>query len=167
MGPGLAEALVVFSFLAFVAFLIWNRTRSNLERRRLELDAQTRMLEKIGPGQVLTDFLKTQEGKQFFDQLTASGSASTGGKDTRTRILVLTTLGLVALCAGFFFIMAVAIPNLLSPGPAPAGARLVTFVPVFLLSGAGVGALIAAWFMHRLSKKWGMLEPREPDATAK
>jgi hypothetical protein len=165
-GEGLAEALVVFSVLAFFAFLIWNRTRSNLDRRRLELDAQTRMLEKIGPGQALTDFLKTEEGKQFFHRLTA-GSASIGGKDTRTQIFVLTTLGLVALGAGFFFIMAVSLPSTLTPGTAPVGARVLAYVPVFLLSGAGVGALIAAWLMTRLSKKWGMLEPEKPYATTK
>ena len=168
MGAPLAEAWVFFSILAFMAFLIWNRSRVTLERRRLELDAQTRMLERIGPGQALTDFLQTHEGKQFFAQLTVSGSTSTGSKDTRTRIFVLTTLGLIAMFAGFFLVMGFLIPSFLSRVPgSPAGGGFMTVLPVFVLSGAGAGALIAAWLMHRLSKKWGMLESKALDAGAK
>lgn len=167
MGANLAESLVVFSILAFVAFLIWNRARSNLESRRLQLEAQAQILEKIGSGQALTDFLKTGEGKVFFNQLTAPQSAPTRSKDTRTQILVLTTLGLIALCAGFFFVMAVSIPASVAGDPTlPGAARFVAFLPVFLLAGAGVGALLAAWIMYRLSKKWGMLKAEELHETA-
>jgi sterol desaturase/sphingolipid hydroxylase (fatty acid hydroxylase superfamily) len=162
MGANLAESLVVFSILAFVAFLIWNRTRANLERQRLQLDTQAQILDRIGPGQALTDFLKTAEGKQFFDRLTTPQAAPTRSKDVRTRILVLTTLGLIALFAGFFFVMAVLIPNLLVQDSTLQGSeRLMAFVPVIFLTGGGVGALLAAWIMHRLSKKWGMLGAEE------
>ena len=154
--------LIVASVLAFVAFLIWNRTRATAEHRRLQFDAQTRMLERIGPGQALTDFLQTEEGQRFFGQLT---SEPTPRKDTRTRILVLTTLGLIALFAGFFFVNAALLPTLLVAEPTvPVDAIVITALPAFLLTGAGVGALVAAWLMHRLSKKWGMFEARAPHA---
>jgi hypothetical protein len=150
----LGAPLVVASVLAFVAFLIWNTTRANLERRRLQLDAQGRVLEKIGSGQALADFLKTEEGRRFFEQLAAP--QSTPGKDTRRRILVLTTLGLIALFGGLVFVNAALIPNLLVQEPSiPADLVVFGALPAFLLTGAGVGALVAAWFMHRLSKKWG------------
>jgi hypothetical protein len=157
------SALIAFSILAFVAFLIWNRTRGDLERRKLEADVHARMLDKLGPGQVLTDFLKTSEGKQFFAQLTASPLAPTRSNDAaHKRILVLTTLGLIALFAGFVFIMGVLIPTQLSQGPGASGREsLFALLPVLLLTGAGAGALVAAWIMHRLSKKWGMLEADE------
>jgi hypothetical protein len=152
MGP----AVIVASVLAFVAFLIWNGTRASLERRRLQLDAQGRMLEKIGSGQALTDFLKTAEGQKFF---ASPGQAS----DARSRILVLTTLGLIALFGGFVFVNAVLLPNLLSREPSMPADMAVAALPAALLAGAGVGALVAAWLMHRLSKKWGMLQaPSSP-----
>ena len=160
-------ALIVFSILAFAAFFIWNRTRDNLERRRLELDAQEKMLERIGPGEALTEFLRTDEGKRFFDQLTASQSAPTRSKDPRRTILVLTTLGLIALLGGVFMVNAVLIPNLLVADPEISLDVLpLVASPAILLTGAGVGALLAAWIMHRLSKKWGMLEAQEPDESA-
>jgi hypothetical protein len=154
----LANALIIFSILAFIAFLIWNRTRGALERRRLELDAQSKMLDKIGPGQALTSFLTTLEGQRFLDRLTAPEPAPDRSRDAHRRVLVLVVLGLIALFAGVFFVMAVLMPQLLSGDPA--GARLVPFVPVFVLTGAGAGALVGAWIMHRYLKKWGMLEPR-------
>ena len=43
---GIGAPLVVFSVLAFVAL---NRTRTHLEQQSLALDAQARMLERIGP----------------------------------------------------------------------------------------------------------------------
>jgi hypothetical protein len=154
---GLAAPLIVVSVLAFVAFLIWNGTRANLERRRLQLDAQGRMLDRIGSGQALTDFLKTAEGQRFF------ASPPTQTRDTRSRILVLTTLGLIALFGGFVFVNAALLPNMLSQDPSiPADLIAFGALPAFLLTGAGVGALVAAWLMHRLSKKWGMLEARSP-----
>jgi hypothetical protein len=156
--------LIIASILAFVAFLIWNRTRANLEQRKLRFDAQARMLERIGPGQALTEFLQTAEGKRFFSELT---SEPTPSKDMRTRIFMLTTLGLIALFAGFIFVNAALLPALLSQDPSiPADVVAITALPAFLLAGGGIGALVAAWLVHRLSKKWGMLAARAAHETA-
>jgi hypothetical protein len=156
--------VIVLSVLAFVAFYIWNRTKDNLERRRLQLDMQEKMLERIGPGEALTEFLRTEEGRRFFDQLTAEPIRS---KDTRIRVLALTTLGLIALFGGLFFVNAALIPNMLVGEPEIPTDLVVLFaLPAFLLTGAGVGALVAAWIMHRLSKRWGMLEARGGEAMA-
>lgn len=152
-------AAIIFAILAFVAFLIWHRARSDLERRRLRLEVQAQVLEKIGPGQALTDFLRTDEGRRLLEPWAAAGSVADRSKDARRRILVLTTLGFIALFAGFFFVMGVLLPTLLSEDPSsPATVGLLAVLPVLLLAGAGVGALLAAWLMHRLSKKWGMLD---------
>lgn len=159
--------LIITAVLTFVAFFIWNRTRDSLERRRLELDAQDKLLERIGPGEALTEFLTTDEGRRFLDQLTASQSAPTRSKDPRKGVLILTTLGLVALFGGFFMVNALLIPNLLVDDPEITLDVLpIVASPAILLTGAGIGALIAAWIMHRLSKKWGMLEAQEPEVTA-
>src|SRR5690606_29494490 len=99
MEPAMEAALIVFSVLVFVAFLIWNRTKDNLERRRLQLQVQEKMLDRIGPGEALTDFLQTDEGKWFVSQLTAEPARS---KDTRMQVLTLITLGLIALFGGLF-----------------------------------------------------------------
>ena len=157
MYVNLGGALIVFSILAFVAFLVWNRSRANSERRRLEFEAQARLLEKIGPGTALTEFLGTDTGKRLFGSLSTVPTKPAAGADLRWPFLILTTLGIVALFAGFFFMMAVLIPTHIVGGVAPfGGARLLAALPVLLLTGAGVGALVAAWFMHRMSKKWGM-----------
>ena len=118
------------------------------------------MLERIGPGQALTEFLQTEAGKQFLTQLTTEQMPH---KDTRTRIFVLTTLGLIALFAGVFFVNAALLPTLFVAEPSiPGDLVALAALPAFLLTGAGVGALVAAWFMHRLSKKWGTLEVAAP-----
>jgi hypothetical protein len=153
----LAAPLLVAAILAFVAFLIWNGTRAGLERRRLQIDAQARLLDKVGSGPELTEFLKTTEGQRFVSQL---ASPEPRAKDARGRILMLTTLGLVALFGGFVFVNAALIPSLLSDEASiPIDLIALGALPAFLLVGGGVGALVAAWIMHRLSKKWGMLDP--------
>ena len=163
----MAASLIVFSVLAFVAFLLWNASRVKLERQRLELDAQAKMLDRIGPGQPLTDFLKTDEGKRFVDRLTATPSEAARSKETRSRILLLTTLGIITLCAGFVFVMAVAIPTQLTANPLQTNSvRLVAFLPLAVLIGAGVGALVAAWVMHRLSRRWETSGTRGAEANA-
>lgn len=155
--------LIVFSVLVFVAFLIWNRTKDQLERRRLQLAAQERMLDKIGPGEALTDFLRTDEGRWFVSQLTAEPVRS---KDMRTRVLALTTLGLVALFGGMFFVNAALLPNVLVAEPEiPIDLVALFSLPAFLLTGAGIGALVAAWIMRRLTKRWGMLDVQSSDGT--
>lgn len=155
--------LIVFSVLLFVAFLIWNRTKDQLERRRLQLSVQEKMLDKIGPGEALTDFLQTDEGRWFVSQLTAEPIRS---KDMRTRVLALTTLGLVALFGGMFFVNAALLPNVLVAEPEiPIDLVALFSLPAFLLTGAGIGALVAAWLMRRLSKRWGMLDVQGPDGS--
>ena len=161
-----ANSIIVFSVFAFVAFLIWNGGRIRLEGRRLQHEAQAQLLEKIGSGQALTEFLQTDEGKRYLDQLTRPPSAPARNQGSQTRILVLTTLGLIALFAGFFFMMAFSIPTVVTADSGSLGAaRFVAYVPALLLTGGGIGALIAAVIMHRLSKKWGMLEANGPEET--
>jgi len=159
MGAGLS----IFSIFAFIAFLIWNRGRADLDRRRLRLDAQSRILEKLGPGQALTDFLATEDGKRFFSEWVTPEAAANSG-DARWKIIALASLGVIALFAGFAFLMGVAIPTALSGGPGLSRAGWLEMLPVLLLSGAGVGALVAAWIMYRLSKKWGMLGKTDSEA---
>jgi hypothetical protein len=110
--------------------------------------------------------VKTNQGKLFFGQSTGQQSAPSWSKDTYTQILVLTTLGLIAVCAGLSFVLAVSIVMALADNPITPGARFVAFLPVFLLTGSGVGALLAAWVMNRLSKKWGMLHDHCADQGA-
>lgn len=154
------QAVIVFSILAFVGFVIWIRTRDRLERRRLELEAQDKVLERIGPGDALTEFLRTAEGRRFFDRLAAPQSVPPGKKDPRTAVIILSTLGLIALFAGLFVVSALLIPNLLVTDPEISIDVLpLVASPAVLLTGGGIGALIAAWIMRRLTKRWGM-----PDA---
>jgi hypothetical protein len=161
----MAESLIVFAVLAFIAFLIWNASRVNLERQKLDLDAQAKVLEKIGPGQPLTEFLKTGEGKRFVERLTATRSPATQSRETRTKILLLAALGIIMVCAAFVFLMSVAIPSfVMSTDPAQTNSvRLVALLPLTVLIGAGVGALLAAWVMHRLSRKWETADARKLD----
>ena len=71
----MSAGLVVAAVLAFIAFLIWNRTRTTLERQRLQLDAQTRMLDRVGSGPALAEFLKTDEGQRFLKQIAPARAA--------------------------------------------------------------------------------------------
>lgn len=142
--------LVLTAILAFIAFLIWINRRSGIERRRLELDAQAKILESIGPGEALTEFLRTDEGRHFVERITAEPS---GSEDTGKRVFLLTTLGCVALFGGIVFLNGVVLPNALTEDPEiPLDLVLLFSTPVFLLMGGGIGALIAAWMMRRSSR---------------
>lgn len=159
--------LIVFSVLAFVAFFIWNRTKDNRERRRLQLDAQARILERIGPGEALTEFLKTDEGQRFFNELTASRSEPAQSRDPRTRVFVLTAFGLIALFGGIVVVSALLIPNLLADEPEiPIEVLALISAPAFLLTGGGIGAVVAARIVHRLSERRELRDVQGVERTA-
>ena len=109
-----SAGLIVAAVLAFIAFLIWNRTRTTLERQRMQLNAQTRMLDRVGSGPALAEFLKTDEGQRFLKQI---APPEPQGKDARGRIFMLTTLGLVALFGGFLLVNGALLPTLLAEEP--------------------------------------------------
>ena len=59
------------------------------------------------------------------------------------------------------------IPNLIVADPEISLDVLpIVAAPAILLTGAGIGALIAAWVMHRLAKNWGMLKAQGSEVSA-
>lgn len=55
--------------LGFIAFLMWHTSRERFEKRRLRLEEQSRVLDRLGSGAEIAEFLKTDQGRQFLDRL--------------------------------------------------------------------------------------------------
>jgi hypothetical protein len=153
----LAAALIMLFILSFVAFIVFHKHHGRLERRRLELDVQARILDRIGTGEALTAFLQTEEGKALLrspDNVEEQRAPFRHRGGIRMSIIGLLTAGVICIGigAGFFYAakMLLSEPELI--------------VPAGLGTGVGVGCIVAALIHYALGKAWGMLgRDSEPD----
>ena len=143
----LAAALCLLIILGFVAFLIMNKHQDRLEKRRLLLEAQTRILDRIGTGDALTAFLQTEEGKALMRGPEESEPAFKPGRrdgGIRMSILGLLTCGVICIGvgAGFFYAARMTEPDL--------------YIPAGIVTGVGVACLVAAVIHFLLGMAWGL-----------
>lgn len=153
----LAPALIMLFILAFVALMVFHKHHGRIERRRLQLEAQTRLLDRIGTGEALTAFLATEDGKALlkgYDTFEEPETIIHRRHDgIRMSVIGLLTGGVICLGigAGFFYAAQVAVDHDL-------------FIPAGIVAGVGVGCIVAAIIHYILGKAWGMLgNGREQD----
>lgn len=145
-----SQALILLGILAFVGFMVWQRHKSRLERRRLQIEAQTRILDRIGPGEALTTFLQSEEGKallrsnEAFDEQEKPVHRRHDG--IRMSVIGLLTAGVICIGIGAGFVVA-----------AEVAVDEDLFIPAGIVAGVGVGCIIAAIIHYALGKAWGML----------
>ena len=145
-----SQALMLLTILGFVGFMVWLRHKSRLEKRRLQVEAQTRILDRIGPGDALTSFLQTEEGRALLsihesleDQTMFNPRRHDG---IRMSIIGLLTGGVICLGIALGFVVV-----------AHAIIDEDFVVPAAIVAGVGVGCILAAVIHYVLGKAWGML----------
>lgn len=155
----LAAALIMLFILAFVALMVFHKHHGRVERRRLQLEAQSRLLDRIGPGDALTAFLKTEEGKallrsyESFEEPDKPAHRRHDG--IRMSVIGLLTGGVICIGIGAGFMYA-----------AQMTMDQDLMIPAGIVAGVGVGCIVAAIIHYALGKAWGMLgNGREQDGT--
>jgi hypothetical protein len=146
----MAAALIMLFILAFVALMVFHKHHGRIERRRLQLEAQTRLLDRIGTGDALTAFLQTEEGKallksyEAFDEPDKPVHRRHDG--IRMSVIGLLTGGVICIGigAGFMYAANIAVEHDL-------------YIPAGIVAGVGVGCIVAAIIHYILGKSWGML----------
>ena len=147
----MAAALIMLFILGFVALMVFHKHHGRIERRRLLLEAQTRLLDRIGTGEALTAFLQTDEGKamlksyESFEEPQKPFHRRYDG--IRMSVIGLLTGGVICIGigGGFVFASHLAVEEEL-------------MIPAGIVAGVGVGCIIAAIIHYVLGKTWGMLD---------
>lgn len=148
-----SQALILLVIFGFIAFMVWLRHRDRFEKRRLQVEAQTRILDRIGPGEALTAFLQTEEGRALLrgheshDDPTMFNHRRPDG--IRMSIIGLLTGGVICLgiALGFVIVAHTVVDD-------------AFVVPGAIVAGVGVGCILAAVIHYVLGKAWGMLGTR-------
>jgi peptidoglycan/LPS O-acetylase OafA/YrhL len=143
----IAAALMLLVIFGFVAFMVMHKHQDRLEKRRLLLEAQTRILDRIGTGDALVAFLQTEEGKAILrSQEDREPAFKPGRRDggIRMSILGLLTGGVICIGvgAGFFYAAQMTEPEL--------------YIPAGIVTGVGVACLVAAVIHFVLGMAWGL-----------
>lgn len=142
---GIGDGLSLLAILGFVAFLIWHGNREKVDKRRLRLDEQNQLLDRLAANGSLSEFLQTEQGQKYLDRLQAPEKSRRPSPDAyRSGVVALLTAGLIALPmgAGFFFVAPRVEPGLLIPGA--------------IIGASGIGCLIAAWVQNLLGRRWSV-----------
>jgi hypothetical protein len=146
----MAGAVAALGILAFAAFLVWIRSRNRDAYRGLLLERQKQILEKLGSGVALAQFLASDDGARLLAQL---GEIDKPTTDVRRSIAAAVTAGIVSICAGIGLLTAA---RYLAPF---ADSDYWFLIGLALLAiGVGVGLLIASGVSHYLSRKWGLIK---------
>lgn len=119
-------------------------------KHRAQLKAQTdfhnKLLEKFGTAEEFTTYLKSESGKNFFDQITVEPLSPL------TRILNSVRLGVVLTLLGLGLVIFT--PQF--PGPDMSN---IIFLCGIISTAIGLGFLISSVISYRLVKVWGLINP--------
>lgn len=143
-------ALSLLAILGFVAFWIWHGEKAKKDRRQQRLEASEKLFDRIGSGEALTNFLKSEEGRRVLDELNEPSPKKQTGAGIRVSIISLLTAGAITMSmgAGFFYVAPSTEPELVVPGA--------------MIGGIGAGCIIAAIIQYILGKSWGLLDSGKP-----
>lgn len=141
----LGPVAIVTVLAIFMAWVVWLYSQRRKEKVRADLEVRRRMLEKFSTGEELGDFLASEGGRKFLEDLsTEHGSHAEKILKSLQRGAILTILGL-----GLWLLVAWNPRDL-----EPAG----IFGTIAL--AIGLGYLASAGAAYRLSQRWGLLPPR-------
>jgi hypothetical protein len=160
----LSGALIVIGVLGFVALLIkWAGMGKYAELQRLH-ETQKQILDKIGSGPEMIQFVESKEGKEFFERLKMPSQPAF--PQARRNTTLLSALNAVNQTIGF--------------GLVAAGVGIGLLVTYFfyrtveilmwgcILFCCGIGLVITSRIAYRQYKKWGVIkEDAEMDTGSK
>ena len=133
MDHAIIGAIVPAAAFVMVVCLVWLSTRERQTQIQARTDSYKHLLDKFGSGTELTQFLETEGGRRMVADLEKKEV------NPRTRALRPMVAGVVLTCLGVaFLLLTVREADLLIPGG--------------LVLATGIGFLIGAFVMLRLSK---------------
>jgi hypothetical protein len=152
------DALIPLGILVFVAFLIWIHHNGRLQKRRLMLEEQNRLLDRIGTGDSMVEFLKTEQRQAIPARL--NDPEDRQGMYAQYTVYQMSVIGLViagviTTSVGIGFLFAASLND------------WDFVIPAFTIGGLGCGCLITAWIQYRPARKWGMFGDGSTDNDAR
>jgi hypothetical protein len=136
--------IVVVAVLVFAGFVVWMWSRTETARRKMVFDAQRQLLDKVGSGAELTQFLASAEGKEFIARLSPPPPEIHKPSPAEMMFLMI-WFGVVATFVGGGFFAAAALVG-----------KPALIVPGALSATAGIGLLVGLVVTHQLARRWGL-----------
>ncbi len=145
--------VVVLGAFSMVVLLVWFGHRSRERESGNRAETQKRFLDKFGSGSELADFLGTDNGQRFLDQLGQHRIRRSAFLDRfldpRARAVRMIVPGIVLTLVGLaMLVLTAAGEELLAPG--------------VIILAVGTGILISSAVMRRVSKEWDTSEDERP-----
>jgi ABC-type antimicrobial peptide transport system permease subunit len=145
MNPEAAAVLVPLAGIAMIVIVMWLVIRAQQSKVQAQTELHKHLLDKFGSGAELAEFLETDGGKKMIEDL---GRGNVSPKERALRPMI---TGTVLTCLGAaFLLLTFRVPDFVIPGG--------------IILAIGIGFLIGAFVMLRLSKNLNADKERSADA---
>jgi hypothetical protein len=142
----LIPIVISVTFFAMVAFTVWAGTNAKSRRAAMQVDVQTRLIDKFSNAPEFVDFLNSDTGKQFL-----TGIDKMPKLMARDRIVGGVSRGVIMTLLGLAFI-AIWI----------ADSNIGFMYPGFILIGLGIGFFISTLISLKMSQSFGLIGDDKP-----
>lgn len=133
-------------FFTMVAFIVWAGTNAKNRRAAMQVEVQTRLIDKFSNAPEFVDFLNSDTGKQFL-----TGVDKMPQLMARDRIVGGVSRGVIMMLLGASFI-AIWI----------ADSNIGFMYPGFILMGLGIGFFISTLISLKMSQRFGLIGNDSP-----
>ena len=133
-------------FFAMIAFIVWVGNNAKNRRTAMQVEVQTRLIDKFSDAPQFVEFLNSPTGKQFL-----SGVDKMPQLMARDRIVGGVSRGIIVLLLGLAFI-----------GIWIADSNIGFMYPGFILTGLGIGFFISTLISLKMSQRFGLIGDDEP-----
>jgi len=133
-------------FFAMIAFIVWVGNNAKNRRAAMQVEVQTRLIDKFSDAPQFIEFLNSDTGKQFL-----TGVDKMPQLMARDRIVGGVSRGVVVLLLGLAFI-----------GIWIADRNIGFMYPGFILTGLGIGFFISTLISLKMSQRFGLIGEDAP-----
>jgi hypothetical protein len=133
-------------FFAMIAFIVWVGNNAKNRRAAMQVEVQTRLIDKFSDAPQFVEFLNSPTGKQFL-----TGVDKIPQLMARDRIVGGVSRGVIVLLLGLAFI-----------GIWIADTNIGFMYPGFILTGLGIGFFISTLISLKMSQRFGLIGDDEP-----
>lgn len=146
MGFGITAIAIISVGGFYVAIgvlgMMWARARQR--RAEMQVEVQTKLIDRFGSAPELIDFLQSSAGRQFVD-----GFRSLPQHAAREKILSGLRRGIITTLIGVAFLIIFAID---------VRENRDCIYPATLILALGIGFFVSTWISMKLSRTWGLID---------
>jgi hypothetical protein len=152
MGTEIAFVAIVAmgGFYAVVTVIALVFARSRQRRAELQVEVQSKLIDRFGSAPELIDFLQSDAGRQFVE-----GFQNAPRYTAREKILSGVRRGIITTLVGIGFLIIFA---------ADTHDNVDFLIPACVVVSLGLGFFLSTWASMKLSRSWGLIEPRNDAA---